>query len=148
MTGQELMTELGNKGITLFLSGGRIGYRYIDEGAPDREQVIPILEELRRKREEVRELLSSRTPDLGQYPELFRLALAEVAARDPQSGAIRQIRQNSPEAWAGIQAFEDEVNELWKQAQAGYMVWELYQSAVRKWKEKFIQALEAQKGGR
>ena len=67
MTGQELITELGSKGFTLFLSGGGVGYRYAGEGMPDRERVVPILEELRRKRNEVRGLLLSSdgvSPDL------------------------------------------------------------------------------------
>jgi hypothetical protein len=148
MTGQELITELGKKGFTLFLSGGGIGYRYTGEGEPDRERVIPILEELRMKRDEIRGLLGSPAPyasGLEQYPEVFRMALAEVAVRDPQGWAIRQI-QHDPQTWAGAQAAEDEVNKLWKQAQGGRMVWEEYQSTVRKWKDKLDQAIEAHKG--
>jgi hypothetical protein len=148
MTGQELITELENRGFTLFLSGGGIGYRYTGQGEPDREQVIPILEELRLKREEIKGLLGSPAPvpSLDLYPEVFRIALAEVAARDPRGWAIRQIRQDLPEAWAGIRTTEEEVNELWKQAQGGRMVWEEYQSAVRKWKDKLIEVIEAWKG--
>jgi len=82
---------------------------------------------------------------LDQYSEVFRLALAEVAAQDPQGGAIRQIRQDSPETWAEIQAAEDQVNELWKQAQEGGLVWSEFCAAVENWENLFLQAIEDEK---
>jgi hypothetical protein len=148
MTGQELITELGNKGFTLFLSGGGVGYSYTGSGEPDRVMVVPVLEELRRKRDEVRGLLLSQDgvgSDLDQYSEVFRLALAEEAAQDPRGEAIRQIRQDSPQTWDRIQSAEDLVNELWKQAQGGRSVWSDYCGAVENWKRLFLQAIQEEK---
>ena len=145
MTGQELITELGSKGFALFLSGGRIGYRYTGEGEPDRKRVIPILEELRQKRNEILGLLISRTEVLDKYTDLFGLALAEVTAQDPRGVSLRRVQQDSTRAWAEIQAAEDEVNNLWKLAQKGRMVWEEYRLAVRKWKDKFSQTIQEQR---
>lgn len=82
---------------------------------------------------------------LDQYSEVFSLALAEVAPRDTQGEAIRQIRQDSPETWAEIQAAEDKVNELWKQSQGGRSVWVEYCAAVGNWKSLFLQAIEDKK---
>ena len=80
-----------------------------------------------------------------QYSEVFRLALAEVAPRDIQGEAIRQIRQDSPDAWAEIQAAEDSINRLWQEAQEGGLVWSDYCAAVENWKTMFIRAIEEEK---
>ncbi len=148
MTGQELITEFRNNGFTLFLSGEKIGYRHTGAGEPDRARVIPMLEELRRKKEEVRNLLVSQAikpPDLEKYVELFRLTTAKLAAMDPQGIALHQIQQDTPKIWAEIQAAEDEANDLWIKAQTGQMVWQEYQSTVKKWSVMFASALEDRK---
>jgi hypothetical protein len=144
MTGQELITKLRDSGFSLFLSGEGVGYRFTGTGEPDKNQVIPILEELRKKRDEVRRLLISEEPepkDLDQYGEVFRLALAEIATLDPQGRALRKIQQ-IPEIWNPIQEAEDEVNRLWKEAQKGQMIWREYCQAVEIWRERFSKSLK------
>jgi hypothetical protein len=148
MTGLELITEFKKKGYVLFLSSEKIGYHYAGVGEPDRFGVIPMLEELRQKKEEVRELLVSQNikpQDLEKYVELFRLDTAKLAALDPQGIALRQIQQDSPEIWAEIQAAEDEVNELWLKVQKGQMVWQEYLLAVKKWAVKLALAIKERK---
>ncbi len=148
MTGQDLITEFRNNGFTLFLSGEGVGYSYARKGEPDRARVIPLLEELRRNKEEVKRLLLSKTIetlDLGKYVELFSRSLADLAALDPQGIALRQI-QRKLEVWDRIQAAEDEINHLWREAQDGRMVWHEYQEAVKSWSAKVALAIESQKG--
>lgn len=148
MTGQELITEFRNNGFTLFLLDEKIGYRYTGMGEPDRARVIPMLEKLQRIKEEVRKLLVShdiKSLDLEKYAELFCLATAELAALDHQGIALHKIQQDSPEIWAEIQTAEDEINDLWLKAQKGHMVWQEYQSAVKKWSVKFTSAIKDRK---
>jgi hypothetical protein len=144
MTGQELITKLRDSGFSLFLSGDGVGYRFTGVGEPDKNQVVPILEELRLRRSEVKRLLITQEPenkDLKQYEEVFSLALAEIAPLDPQGIALRKI-QKIPEIWGPIQEAENEVNRLWQIAQRGQMVWRKYCLAVEKWRNLFAQALE------
>jgi hypothetical protein len=144
MTGLELITRLKVKGFPLFLSGEGVGYRYTRMGEPDKNQVIPILEELRQKRDEVRRLLISEEPepkDLNRYEEVFRLALAGIIPLDPQGTALQKI-QKIPEIWNPIQEAEDEINRLWKAAQKGRMVWQEYCRAVETWRERFSKGIK------
>jgi hypothetical protein len=146
MTGQELITKLRDSGFSLFLSKEGIGYRFTGIGEPDKNQVIPLLEELRQKRDEVRRLLISEEPapkDLKQYEEVFRLALAEIVPLDPQGTALQKI-QKIPEIWNPIQEAEDEVNRLWLEAQKGQRVWREYCQAVEAWRELFSNRLKRQ----
>jgi hypothetical protein len=101
--------------------------------AKDAGKVIPI-------RQGVSEIYT-----LDQYSEVFRLALAEVAAHDPQGEAIRQIRQDSPKRWDRVQTAEDAVNRLWLEAQKGGLVWQEYCRSVENWKTLFLQAIENEK---
>jgi hypothetical protein len=145
MYGQELITELRKMGYVLFLSGEGIGYRYTGAGEPDRARLVPMLEGLRRKKEEIRKLLvlqAGKTPDLEKYVELFRLATAKLAALDTQAIALHKIQQDSPEVWAEIQAAEDAANDLWLKAQTGRMVWSEYQRAVKNWSDLFAAAIQ------
>jgi hypothetical protein len=143
MTGQELITEFRNNGFTLFLSGQKIGYRYTGAGDPDRARVIPMLEELRQKKEDVRKLLGDQ--DLKKYWDLFDLARAELADMDPHSIALYHIQQETPEIWAEIVLAQEAANDLWVKAQKGQMVWQEYQSAVIKWATKLASAIEDRK---
>jgi hypothetical protein len=87
-------------------------------------------------------LLQIEIDGLDRYVEIFRRALAEIAICDEKGGALFRLLHDRPGAWAEIQAEEEKINRLWKEAKAGRPMWSLYEAAVTRWRGLFLRALQ------
>jgi hypothetical protein len=137
MTGQELITELGNKGFNLFLSGGGIGYRYTGEGQPDPGMVVPILEELRRHKEEVRRLLNP----ILESRHLFETTVDDLARTCPDD-LPSYLREHHPELWGAILDTQEVINDCWIELHGGKDVLSEIKGAVALFKARMLKGAE------
>ena len=141
----KILDNLKSLGYDMEIREGNIRLSYRGEGKPDKEKVVPLLEELKsNKSEAIKEL--QKGGELRPVPEetldgLYRQTMHEINDQYLE-GTIKYIQDHHKELDTKIDEVDKQINEIWKKCNQGEAVIEDFKEALYSYESLYLKAID------
>jgi len=129
------LEELEAIGYSIWLDGQRIRLKYRGEGRPDPSRIEPLIEDLRRHKAEVLQILRDR-----ETSRIFKEALAQISS-NWIPGLMEHLERHERETRERMWKAEEALERVWARTLKGDSTIEEFREAVKAWRDAHVEAI-------
>ncbi len=137
------LDNLKSLGYDVEVKEDNIKLLYRGEGKPDKEKVVPLLEELKsNKSEAIKELQKGEEPVSDEIlSDLYMQAMNKINDQYVE-GTIKFIEKNYPELDKQIDEVDKQINEIWESCLKGEQSLDDFRNELDSYKSLYLQGIE------
>ncbi len=138
-----ILDNLKSLGYDVEVKEDNIKLSYRGEGKPDKEKVVPLLEELKsNKSEAIKELQKGEEPVSDETLQDIYLEVMNRINDSYISGTIKFVEKNHPDLDRQIDEVDRKIKRIWKSCLKGKKSIDCFQSALDSYKRLYTQGIE------